>query len=298
VPDVVDPIIQTVILGCDTACMNTIASSLSEHPDRPDHANRPDRLQGAPNFRAIDALPATNGRRLKRLRLFRSDALHRLSDDDLARLRALRIDTVLDLRRQDEREMSPNRWPHDSAPVVRVFDAAPELQAVRAGGWHESLNDPSFDAERARLWMIETYARMPTALAPAVSAAITHACTAQTRDTPLLVHCTAGKDRTGFVCAMVLAAVGVPRESILADYLESSVRRPSAEMAEVLLAFHGIERTPRKRSALEVITSVQNDFLMTSFKTVERDYGSIEAYLSACGLGADKRDALHAALLD
>jgi protein-tyrosine phosphatase len=297
-PDLVVPFIQTVILGCDTASMNTITSPLAEHPDRPDHTNHPDRLQGAPNFRAIEALPAADGRRLKRLRLFRSDALHRLSDDDLARLRALRIDTVLDLRRQDEREMSPSRWPHDSAPLVRVFDAVPELQAVRAGGWHESLNDPSFDAERARLWMIETYARMPTALAPAVSAAITHACTAQTRDTPLLVHCTAGKDRTGFVCAMVLAAVGVPRESILADYFESSVRRPSAEMAEVLLAYHGIERTPRKRSALEVITSVQDDFLMTSFRTVERDYGSVEDYLSACGLGADQRDALHAALLD
>jgi protein-tyrosine phosphatase len=281
------------ISGCDTASMHTdTASPVAGHPDRPD------RLLGAPNFRAIDALPAAGGRRLKRLRLFRSDALHRLGEDDLVRLRSLHIDTVLDLRRIDERETAPNRWPHDMQPVTRVFDAAPELQAVRAGGWHESLNDPSFDAERARLWMIDTYARMPAALAPAVSAAITHACTPQTSATPLLVHCTAGKDRTGFVCAMVLAAVGVPRESIMADYLESRVRRPPAEMAEVLLAYHGIERTPRKRSALEVITSVQNDFLMTSFKTVERDYGSIEAYLSACGLGADKRDALHAALLD
>ena len=284
---------KTAIAGCDTGAMHTDSPSSATEP-----ADRPDRLQGAPNFRAIDALPAAEGRRLKRLRLFRSDALHRLSDEDLARLRALRIDTVLDLRRQDEREMSPNRWPADMQPVTRVFDAAPELQAVRAGGWHESLNDPGFDAERARLWMIDTYARMPSALAPAVSAAIIHACTPQTSGTPLLVHCTAGKDRTGFVCAMVLAAVGVPRESIMADYLESSVRRPAPEMAEVLLAYHGIERTPRKRSALAVITSVQNDFLMTSFKTVERDYGSVQAYLSACGLGADQRDALHAALLD
>jgi protein-tyrosine phosphatase len=284
---------KTAIPGCDTDPMHTdTASPVAGHPDRPD------RLLGAPNFRAIDALPAAGGRRLKRLRLFRSDALHRLGEDDLARLRGLHIDTVLDLRRNDERETAPNRWPHDMQPVTQVFDAAPELQAVRAGGWHESLNDPSFDAERARLWMIDTYARMPVALAPAVSAAITHACTPKTSATPLLVHCTAGKDRTGFVCAMVLAAVGVPRESIMADYLESRVRRPPAEMAEVLLAYHGIERTARKRSALEVITSVQNDFLMTSFKTVERDYGSVEAYLSACGLGADKRDALHAALLD
>ena len=289
----VNPVIKTCFFGCDTSFMNTDSSSpLAGNPDRPD------RLQGAPNFRAISELPAAGGRRLKRLRLFRSDALHRLSDDDLARLRGLRIGTVLDLRRNDERETAPNRWPRDMQPVTRVFDAAPELQAVRAGGWHASLDDPSFDAEQARLWMIDTYARMPAALAPAVSAAISHASTPQTSATPLLVHCTAGKDRTGFVCAMVLAAVGVPRDAIMTDYLESSVRRPAAEMAEVLLAYHGIERTPRKRSALEVITSVQDDFLMTAFKTVERDYGSIEAYLNACGLGDDKRDALHDALLD
>jgi protein-tyrosine phosphatase len=284
---------KTVILGCDTASMNTDTSPpLAGHPDRPD------RLQGAPNFRAIDALPAAGGRRLKRLRLFRSDALHRLNDDDLVRLRGLRIGTVLDLRRDDERETAPNRWPGDMQPVTRVFDSAPELQAVRAGGWHASLDDPSFDAEQARLWMIDTYARMPTALAPAVSAAIIHASTPQTSDTPLLVHCTAGKDRTGFVCAMVLSAAGVPRESIMADYLESSVRRPPAQMAEVLLSYHGIARTPRKQSALEVIAGVQNDFLMTSFETVERDFGSVEAYLSACGLGPAQRDALHTALLD
>jgi protein-tyrosine phosphatase len=251
-------------------------------------------LAGAPNFRAVAPLRAAQGRRLRARRLFRSDALHRLTDDDVARLEPLAIDTVLDLRRADERSTMPSRWPTRRVPRTLTFDAPPGLEAVQAGGWLPHLADPSFGPEAAHRWMVETYARMPRALAPAVRAAIGRAGDPQA----VLVHCTAGKDRTGFVCAMVLEALGAPREAIVDDYLESSRRRPPETLAAALIAWSGTRPSARERAAIETIASVQPAFLEAAYREVERGWGSVAAYLAHCGLDDRTREALHAALLE
>ncbi|HYF57414.1 MAG TPA: tyrosine-protein phosphatase [Burkholderiaceae bacterium] len=255
-----------------------------------------DRLSGAPNFRSVAALPAADGRRVRPGRLFRSDALHRLTDDDLERLARLRIGTVLDLRRDDERASMPTRWPAGAPRDVRTFDVVPDLQAVRAGGWRVLIDAPDFDAERARRWMVETYERMPAALAPAVEVEL--ARLAAPGEDAVLVHCTAGKDRTGFVVAMALAALGVPRDAILDDYLESLRRRPPEQLAPVLADWAGLRPTPRLMGAIETIAGVRAEFLEAALRTVERDHGSIDAYLRGCGLEPGRRAALHASTLD
>jgi protein-tyrosine phosphatase len=253
-------------------------------------------LAGAPNFRSVPPLPAAGGRRLRARRLFRSDALHRLTETDLQRLAALRIGTVLDLRRDDERAAAPSRWPSDAVPETRVFDGLPDaLQAVRAGGWRVQLEDPGFDAEQARRWLADTYARMPVALAPAVRDAIGRLAAG---DAPVLVHCTAGKDRTGFVCAMVLRALEVPHDAILEDYLESARRRPPQALARVLIEMSGIPASPRALGAIETIAGVRPEFLDAALAAVDREFGSVADYLRDCGMDAGVREALHARLLD
>ena len=268
-----------------------------------------DRLAGAPNFRSVAALPAADGRRLRSRRLFRSDMLARLTDADVDRLAALRIGTVLDLRRDDERAAAPSRWPDAARPDTLVFDTLPDLQAVRAGGWRERLADPAFDAEGARAWMLETYTRMPAALEPAVRAAFVRLAGTFAVGAPavpgapasapaVLVHCTAGKDRTGFVCAMVLEALEIERDAILDDYLESSRRRPPAALARALVEWAGLPATPRTLDAVEMVASVRAEFLEASLRETERRHGSIAAYLRACGLDDATRDALRDAMLD
>jgi protein-tyrosine phosphatase len=262
-------------------------------------ATTPDRLEGAPNFRSVAALPAAGGRRLRTLRLFRSDALHRLTDADLPRLAALRIGAVLDLRRDDERTSAPSRWPAPVAPETLTYDLAPDLQAVRAGGWRDRLADPGFDADAARRWMIDTYARMPGAFAPAVREAVGRLSAAPAAAPgALLVHCTAGKDRTGFVVAMVLAALDVPHDAIVDDYLESSRRRPPAALAQALAVMGGIEPTPRTLGAIETIAGVRTEFLDAALAAVARDFGSVPAYLRACGLDGQTLEALRGAMLE
>ncbi len=265
-------------------------------------ANRPDTLEGAPNFRSVSSLPAADGRAIRPYRLFRSDALHRLSESDLQRLEALRIKTVLDLRRDDERQSAPTRWPLAAPAATRLFDASPELEVVQAGGWRTVIRQEDFHAPQARAWMAQTYARMPLALAPAVRDAIDllsrPAPEGQAADA-VLVHCTAGKDRTGFVCAMVLSALDVPHEAILSDYLESSRRRPPETLARTLLDFHGIEASPRALSALEAIAGVNSDFLDSALRAIDEKFGSRQNYLQqACGLNPQRLEALRAAMLD
>jgi protein-tyrosine phosphatase len=264
----------------------------------------PDRLAGAPNFRAVAVLPAADGRRLRPMSVFRSDALHRLTADDVTRLARLRIDTVLDLRRDDERAAAPSRWPATAVPDTKVFDTMPDLQAVRAGGWRVMLANPDFDAGHAHRWMLETYTRMPAALAPAVRAAVVRftdtpgAGASADTAAPLLVHCTAGKDRTGFVVAMLLDGLGVPRDAIIEDYLESGRRRPPEALAHALVAMAGLPPTQALLAAVETIASVRTEFLEAALDAVAREHGSIDAYLAACGLDPRARDTLRTRLLD
>jgi protein-tyrosine phosphatase len=252
-------------------------------------------LAGAPNFRPVAPLPAAGGRRLRPRRVFRSDALHRLTEDDLAALARLEIGTVLDLRREDERASMPTRWPDASPRETLTFDVLPDLQAVRAGGWRVQLGAADFDADGARRWMVDTYARMPAALGGAVREA---ACRlAGAAPAKLLVHCTAGKDRTGFVVAMLLAALRVPREAIVDDYLESGRRQPPEALAARLLEMSGMRPGARELGAIEMIASVRPEFLDTALREAERTHGSIEGYLDACGVDAALRGALEDALL-
>ena len=264
------------------------------------HADASSPLAGAPNFRPVAPLPAAGGRTLRPRRIFRSDALHRLTDEDLARLQALRIGTVLDLRRDDERASMPSRWPPGTPTETLTFDGGPDLQAVRAGSWRALVSDPTFDASRAHGWMLETYGRMPVALAPAVREAALRLARDDAAGAPgtVLVHCTAGKDRTGFVVAVLLHALGVPREAIVDDYLESMRRRPAAALARVLIENSALQPSPRLAAAIETIAGVHPDFLDTALVTAERTHGSLDAYLADCGIGTRQRDALRNALLD
>lgn len=257
----------------------------------------PDRLEGAPNFRSVAALPAAAGLHVQPLTLFRSDALHKLTPADVDRLAALRIGTVLDLRREDERNWAPSRWPAQAQPVIRFFDTSPELEVVQAGGWRHAIEQPDFDIAQSRAWMTETYARMPRALLPAVSDALRTLSDPNASAPRILVHCTAGKDRTGFVCAMVLAALDVPHEAILEDYLESSRRKPPEMLARTLLDYHQIPIDSRALGAMIQIAAVWPDYLDTAFKTTIEQFGSVADYLKHCGLDHARREALRTALL-
>ena len=255
-----------------------------------------ERLVGAPNFRSVSHLTGLDGARLKPRRIFRSDGLHRLTDDDLPRLQSLGIGMVVDLRNRTERGTAPSRLP-SPAPTVHIHDSPPELAAVQGHGWREVIDEPSFDAAAAHAWMSNTYRRMPRALAPSVVAMVKSLGGVDQAAAPTVTHCMAGKDRTGFVIAVMLKALGVGWDDILTDYLHSNDRRPPEEFARSMLVFHGLPQNARTVGAVTEVAAVYPDYLQAALDSLQQDFGSIEAYLEAQGITREALGRFRAELL-
>ena len=254
------------------------------------------RLDGAPNFRDIGGYAAADSTRVRNAHLFRSEALTRLTDADLAILASLNIRLLYDLRGEPERERDPNRWPHASPVATRSGFDAEAMAAARVSHWRQRMSDPAFDAQAAHAWMLQAYTDMPTLFAPALTSLFEQLAAPSAPVT--LVHCTAGKDRTGFVCALLLLALGVTRDDVFADYLLTNQRRPPDAL---LLALLGDEFAHLNRgtvAAMRTMARAEEAYLAAAFKTIERDFGGVDAYLEhTCDLRTERRQKLMANLL-
>ncbi len=172
-------------------------------------ATRTLELEGSVNFRDLGGYPTRDGRTVAWRRLFRADGLHKLTPADRAHLAGLGLATVVDLRTRDEAEQR-GRFPVDDLPVhyveLPLTDVLPAPEELPE--WRQS----SYVAGR--------YAAMVVEGAPALTAAV--GVLAGDGALPAVVHCSAGKDRTGVLSALVLAFLGVPDEEIVADYALSA----------------------------------------------------------------------------
>ncbi|KAB0606069.1 tyrosine-protein phosphatase [Castellaniella defragrans] len=253
-------------------------------------------LMGAPNFRDLGGCRGAGGGTVRPGRVFRSEALARLTDEDLRRVAALDIGLVCDLRAADERQRAESRWPAGRAARTLYSARADALAAVRISGWRERIADPAFDAEAARQWILGAYAAMPRLFAEVLAelfAALEGPASPVT-----LVHCTAGKDRTGFVCAILLFALGVSRDDVFENYLLTRARCPPAELVRGLLGDELEGLPPRALDALLVMADVREEYLMAALDCIGRDFGGIDAYFRvACGLTAAGHAGLRMRLL-
>ena len=175
-------------------------------------------LAGALNFRDLGGYRGRDGRLTRWGRLFRSDALHELTSEDVALLRTLGLRTVVDLRTGRELQTS-GRGPLEPEPVAFHHLAVVQEGAPgTAGDDGESVAAPAppgDDLAERYLWYLEVGRG-------ALVEALTLLGTADRY--PLVFHCAAGKDRTGVLAALVLELAGVDREVIVADYLITAER--------------------------------------------------------------------------
>jgi len=259
--------------------------------------NVPFRLEGAPNFRDLGGKDIRGGYQVRHKRLFRSESLARLTDADLVRVASLNIALLYDLRGADERARVANRWPAGRAIESLTGLDSSDLDAVAFFGWRERIADPSFDVESARQWMTTAYAAMPRLFAGVLASLFSRLNVPEAPVT--LVHCTAGKDRTGFVSAVLLLALGVRREEVFSDYLLTRQRRPPEQLLETLLGDEQSRYSPASRAALLTMADVREEYLGIALQTITHDFGSLEAYLSqACGLGPAQLTELRARLIE
>lgn len=234
------------------------------------------RLEGAVNFRDLGGYQTADGRRIRWRTLFRADGLSRLTQPDRTVIRQLGVATVIDLRTSTE--VAQGRFPVDEIPV---------------GFHHLPLLDEMPDPDRFKMTpgvLGTQYGEMARDAAPQIAQAIT--IVAQRHAHPVIVHCTAGKDRTGVLVAVLLSLLGVPEETIVDDYTLS-------EIAMVALRQRLIDRYPEGREVIEgadEMFSAAPANIAALLRTLADDYGSVPDYGRAIGIGpevvADLRDTL------
>ncbi|QZN87515.1 tyrosine-protein phosphatase [Cellulomonas sp. C5510] len=244
-------------------------------------------LEGTYNLRdtggypVLDAAGAVVGRTRWGV-LLRSDALHRLSEGDLADLARRGVRLVVDLR--DERELlaAPNRLDGLDVQVAHLPVLGEASPATLVTG---------------RIDLATLYDAMVDQRGEALARAV--AVLARAGDGASIVHCTAGKDRTGLVVALALRAVGVPVEAVAADYGRSAEHLAGDWAREALAAASslgpGDELPP---GVVEIVTASPEPVLTALLARVEAEHGSAAAYLVAHGLTDDDLAALRARLVE
>jgi protein-tyrosine phosphatase len=248
-------------------------------------------LRCAPNFRDVGGLPVEGGGRVAHGHLFRSEAIGEVGPEDAAHLADCGIDVLLDLRSAGERRKAPQVWWHTRAVRIEEVDVTADMRAM-ASPWTPMIEQPGEIGARAM--MIGVYRRLPAASRDAVRAAIAIFA----RGEALLIHCTAGKDRTGFVVAVVLAAIGVPWRAILGDYMLSGEQpNPHVVATSQAMIAQGIGRDP-DAATLAAVTGVRPEYLETAFAALREGHGGVTAYLGEAGIGPEVIAALRARLID
>jgi protein-tyrosine phosphatase len=234
-------------------------------------AGRRIELAGLYNLRDVGGYPAASGPIPWRT-LLRSDALHRLEPEGVAALQELGLRTVVDLRTLVEAEIAPGPLDALSARYAHVSILGGDMQSLP-------------------LELAAVYAFMIEQCGRAIADAIRPLCGAAAF--PALVHCSAGKDRTGIVIAMVLAVLGVPDDIIAADYALSGSFLDQDHTAAIgqLQAGTGLG----EQLTGELLTSPPQ-LILSVLAAVRAEHGSVPGFLLAHGLDADDLAALRAAL--
>jgi protein-tyrosine phosphatase len=235
-------------------------------------------VPGTYNFRDVGGLRAETGR-VRDGVLYRSDGLHRLGEAGRAELRERGVGIVIDLRDENEARLMPDDLDGLDVEVLR-------LPVFEGSGASQGAGGISLDA---------LYERIVTQHASVVVSAVREIARAGERS--VVVHCTAGKDRTGVVVAIALMAVGVDREEVIEDYArtETNLAGEWLEQMVTMVGRYGIPDTPELRV---LMGGSPREAIEGAIDTVERLHGSTREYLLASGLELSDLAALERLLID
>lgn len=249
-------------------------------------------LQGGCNFRDIGGYRTQQGASTRWGKVYRAGVLTYFTDQDHAPLTELQVRAICDLRRAEEREREPTRWPH--AGVNGLFwDDGIVTPTVRGLAADRPRNAAGmFDA------MVALYRALPEWMGPRIGGMFSAIANG---DVPMVVHCAAGKDRTGIAVAVLLRSLGVPEQTVIDDYLLTNT---SGNFEEFIRSRHethlGVTDTHSPLLSMpedmrRVLFSADASFLHAAFERI----GDVEAYLAkTAGVTPATQDRVRSALLE
>jgi len=242
-------------------------------------------FEHVPNFRDFGGYDTPDGK-VARGQLYRSASFHDATPTDMAHLDKLNVRFLVDLRRPEERSFEVNRWPPDE--VLTIFHD--EGAAAMALPPHlVALIQSDLSAASVATFMTDLYREFPFD---------TRLITLYRRwfeelgqGGPGIIHCAAGKDRTGFGCALTLLALGVDEEAVFADYdFTNQAVDIEARLPRIQARFE--ERLGRKLNpeALRPMLGVSPDYLRAALHAVSEKHGSVAGYMTdVLGVGERER---------
>lgn len=257
--------------------------------------NRIKKFDGVLNFRDFGGYVTEGGGKIKANKLFRSAHLHNTNDADKIRLADLDIGLIVDLRHAPERERQPTNWPDGQQPRMLTYPDPKDGESGKVAPHEAFMKHDLQKPEDARNYMLGSYGQRPHDAGFKKIFADTLRHMAQTGE-PILVHCAAGKDRTGTLCAVIKGALGVDEKTLYQDFMLTmtavdidSFLVPAAQM------FTKRYGRPIEPEAIRPMFGVEEAYLQSSLAAIE----DMQSYISdALGITDKEKAALKAAYLE
>lgn len=233
-------------------------------------------LENGCNFRDLGGYHTIDGYQVRHGHIYRSGVLSYLSETDRHHLNDLGILTIFDLRRPSERQKEPTKWPCDTTELLVCDELNQHYESARQLRHSDT-------PELAHQAMQALYRAMSDWITPRIRIVFKHILDGKT---PLLFHCSAGKDRTGLIAALLLYSLGVSIDDILHDYRLTN----QCVDLEVFLAQHrdsglGLNSASNllhklSSSARQALLAADESYLCAAFGEIEKKHGSLDNYLA------------------
>lgn len=241
-------------------------------------------VSGARNFRDLGGYPAAENRITRWGLLYRSAKLSELDSDDQAYLQRLQLQRIVDFRSPAEVEDEPDALgaelsQHYLAMPIAVSEA--DTQQLM-----ESIESGSLTPDQSRQFLVKANRHFVDEYTPQYSAWL-HSLLDQ-QSTPMVFHCSEGKDRTGFGAAILLLTLGVDKTEVMRDYLASNqYLLPSVDRRMTMMKWMSLFQLDT--DAIRPVFLVEQQYLESAFGRIDERYGSFQNYLRT-GLGIDQEE--------
>jgi protein-tyrosine phosphatase len=242
-------------------------------------------FEGIANLRDLGGYATIDGEEVAWGKLYRSATFAQASRADLANLDRLGLTAFVDFRSTAEKEEEPNRLPEEPGFEIIDIPILDEGNEALVGDVMARIESGDFDGFDPEAAMMEANRQFANVFTPQISQFVRTVLDAD--GAPVLWHCSAGKDRTGFAAAVLLRILGVPQETVMQDYMASLEPALASRRNQLLLL--GLFKGQDAADTLQVMMGVQEAWLEAAFTEIDATWGSFDNYVHD-GLGLSDTD--------